>query len=190
MTQLPPDELAALPPVLPEGTLVCELGNKKNQTGLYRDWYLDRGLDYVSVDWNGEDGALPIDMRRIVEPDEIMNGMERGFDVVTNFGFTEHVGDDMLEQMDCWRNVHNLVGHGGYLCICMPIMPDWKGHGRWMPTPEWYIEFASSHDYSIEFSEIWDRKRRTCVMRLKKLSLMPWVGIRETGGVRILRSDQ
>jgi hypothetical protein len=189
MTELPPDELAALPDKIAPGTTVLELGNKKNVTGLYRDWYLDQGLDYVCVDWNGKDGALVRDMRDYWEPDEIMNGMERGFAVVTNFGFTEHVGVTYLEQLTCWRNVNNFVGVGGYLCICMPIMPDWKGHGTWMPTPQWYMEFARINGYVIEKNVIWDRVRRTCVMRLKKVEKLPWSVPVEVGDVKILRSD-
>jgi hypothetical protein len=164
MTQLPEDELAALPPHIDPGTLVLELGNKKNVTGLYRDWYLAQGLNYVCLDWNGEDGAVPLDMRYSIEPDEIENGMERGFDVVTNFGFTEHVED----QMACWRNVDNFVGEGGWLAICMPIMPHWKGHGLWMPTPEWYHVFADLNQYHIMFEAVWDRKRPTYVAGMVK----------------------
>jgi hypothetical protein len=142
---------------------VLELGNKRNSTGLYRDWYMDQGLDYVCLDWNGLDGAVPLDMQYSIEPDEIMNGMERGFDVVTNFGFTEHVED----QEACWRNVHGFVGVRGWLAICMPMMPDWKGHGLWMPTVDWYFKFAELNGYKIGL-RVWDRKRRTICARMQK----------------------
>ena len=163
MTQLPPDELWALPKQIMPGTTVLELGNKRNSTGLYRDWYHDQGLDYVCLDWNGLDGAVPLDMRYSIEPDEIMNGMERGFDVVTNFGFSEHVED----QMACWSNIHNFVGVGGHLAICMPMMPDWIGHGLWMPTLQWYDNFAMVNGYKYEM-KVWDRKRRTICARMQK----------------------
>lgn len=165
MTMLPPDELWALPEDIEIGTTVLELGNKKNSTGLYRDFYTEQGLGYVCLDWNGEDGAVPLDMRYSVEPDEVMNGMERGFKLVTNFGFSEHVDD----QWACWRNIHGLVGQFGYLAICMPIMPDWIGHGLWMPTPEWYSEFANLNGYQFERWMIWERKRRTYCALLRKV---------------------
>lgn len=167
MTQLPPDELAALPAKrnMSPGTLVLELGNKKNATGLYRDWYLDQGLEYVCLDWNGLDGAVELDMNYSLQPDEIQNGMERGFHVVTNFGFSEHVED----QHSCWRNIHGFVGQDGWLSICMPLMPAWKGHGIWMPTQEWYLEFARLNGYWIERWQIWDRLRPTFVACMKKV---------------------
>ena len=164
MTDLPPDELAALPTDLAPGTLVLELGNKKNVTGLYRDWYIDQGLEYVCLDWNGKDGAVSLDMRYSLEPDDVMNGMEAGFQLVTNFGFSEHVEN----QLACWRNIHHFVGNGGYLAICMPLMPRWKGHGLWMPTADWYLEFAQLNGYIIEHWKIWDRDRPTFVACMKK----------------------
>lgn len=170
MTELPPDELAALPEHIEIGTTVLELGNKKNVTGLYRNWYIEQGLNYECVDWNGEDGAYNYDMRipdgwRQIAMD--LNDGER-FQLVTNFGFTEHVGETYEEQIECWRNVHDLVAVDGVLAICMPLMPWWKGHGRWMPDPGWYDSFASLNDYSIEMMRVWDRVRPTCVARMIK----------------------
>lgn len=163
MTMLPEDELWALPLTIAPGTTVLELGNKKNSTGLYRDWYNEQGLDYVCVDWNGEDGAIPLDMRYSLTPDDICRAHPDGFDVVTNFGFTEHVDD----QLACWHNVHKFVAVGGTLSICMPMMPDWKGHGLWMPTVDWYFEFAKLNGYEIGL-RVWDRQRRTICARLRK----------------------
>lgn len=167
MTQLPEDELWTLPGkgMLTPGTTVLELGNKKNSTGLYRDWYTYQGLNYVCLDWNGEDGAIPLDMRYSIEPDEIENGMENGFALVTNFGFTEHVDD----QMTCWHNIHNFVGVGGWLSICMPTMPAWKGHGLWMPTEAWYEHFAALNGYEIIRSKMWDRVRPTYCALMRKM---------------------
>lgn len=166
MTQLPPDELAALPEHIAPGTLVLELGNKKNSTGLYRDWYMEQGLDYMCVDWNGEDGAIPVDMRG---PGMWTNiGAGSRFEIVTNFGFTEHVGETLEEQIECWRNVHELVEVGGALAICMPLMPYWKGHGRWMPTVEWYLEMADLNHYAVLFTRVWKRVRPTFVSTMVK----------------------
>lgn len=183
MTMLPPDELAALPPKgkIAIGTSVLELGNKKNRTGLYRDFYIEQGLDYRCLDWNGEDGAMPLDMRYSIEPDEIGGP----FQMVTNFGFSEHVDD----QMSCWRNIHGFVAQGGWLSICMPLMPDWKGHGLWMPEAKWYAEFARLNGYRFSFDRIWERKRRTYVACLQKVGAcdvfeMPVGMITASGGTK------
>lgn len=166
MTQLPPDELAALPLRWMRMTspTVLELGNKKNKTGLYRDWYERQGMKYICLDYNGEDGAIPLDMRYALTPEDIHPDYAAGFPLVTNFGFTEHVDG----QMACWSNVHDFVQPGGFLAICMPLMPEWKGHGLWMPTPDWYREFANLNGYHIEFQKVWDRVRPTFVCLMHK----------------------
>lgn len=170
MTQLPPDELAALPDDIEIGTPVLELGNKKNSTGLYRDWYMDNGLMYECVDWNGEDGAWKFDMREPGVWHIVLAALNEGrrFQLVTNFGFTEHVGETIEEQLECWNNVHNLVDVGGTLAICMPMMPDWKGHGQWMPNTRWYSDFAAENGYNMNL-QIWERKRRTIVATMVKV---------------------
>jgi hypothetical protein len=173
---LPPDEIAALPmKVLTSSDAInmLELGNKKNSTGLY-----------------GEDGAVPLDMRYPLEPQDVVKNVlvtiERGFDLVTNFGFSEHVDDQLLT---CWHNINSFVNVGGWLSICMPLMPWWKGHGLWMPTVEWYQRFAELNGYLIVYEKVWDRVRPTYVAKMQKtgdcnIFEMPVGMIEKTGGVK------
>ena len=190
MTQLPPDELAALPDDIAPGTFVLELGNKKNSTGLYRNWYMEQGLEYECIDWNGLDGAWKFDMR---QPGVWMDitlcfadTVEKArFPLITNFGFTEHVGETLEEQIECWRNIHSMLAVEGCLSICMPLMPYWKGHGRWMPTVEWYESFASMNEYEMEGMRIWDRVRPTFVARMIKKAHVEFLAPDE----EIVRSD-
>jgi hypothetical protein len=180
VAKLPADELAALGDEFLSCTpgIVCELGNKKNVTGLYRDWYTSRGWSYVCLDWNGLDGAIPWDFRKPIPPWDIAQ-IGGPFQWVTNFGFTEHVYD----QYECWRNVNALVAMGGLLCSCMPQLPYWKGHGIWQPEIDWYIAFAGLNGYEIEELVEWDRKRPTVVSRMRKVVEvdfeMPQGGIRD-----------
>jgi hypothetical protein len=174
MTALPLDELSALGGKFPQrtGEIICELGNKKNGGGLYRDWYKARGLGYVCIDWNGEDGAVKIDMTRPIKRQlELAPLTIHGkFPWVTNFGFTEHVGETLEEQHQCWANVDKLVAEGGRLAFCMPKMPEWKGHGKWHPTLEWYRQFAALNGYETEMLKVFDeRVRPTIIGRFKKL---------------------
>ena len=190
MTMLPPDELAALPmKVLRDNAIyMLELGNKKNSTGLYRDFYaaINPNIDYTCLDWNGEDGAVPLDMRySLCAADIDEKWKHRGFDLVTNFGFSEHVDDQMV----CWHNIHNFVNVGGWLSICMPLMPWWKGHGLWMPEVEWYREFAALNGYTIVYEKVWDRVRPTYVAKMQKMGTcdvfeMPVGKINASGGVK------
>ena len=164
---LPIDEQIALAG-LEAGQSVLELGNKKNSKGLYRTWYDQIGCDYTCLDWNGEDGALAMDMRYSITPEEIGGP----FDWVTNFGFTEHVTD----QEACWKNVHSFVKVGGRLAFCMPNPdqfdqnPNWEQHGFYQPTLEWFRQFADFNAYEIEHLAVYkERVRWTLVGRFLKL---------------------
>ena len=166
MVQIPADEMQVIGDV--RGLRVLELGNKQNRTGLYRDWYLAQGAtEYVSVDWNGKDGAIEHDMRK-----ELDLGLEP-FDVVTNLGFTEHV----TEQEGAWRNIHNAVMPGGVVCCCLPFpfkgyeraTPNWERHGYWQPTLEWMRGLAQANNYLVEILRVWDQRvRPTLVSRWYK----------------------
>ena len=121
---------------------VLELGNKTTKRGIpYRDWYIDQGCEYTSVDWNGRDGALKLDLQKPLNLGT--------FDLVTNFGTTEHVE----KQEPCWNNVHESVKVGGKFINHTPRPGHMINHGFWHPSLEWFEEFAGINDYKIEVLE-------------------------------------
>lgn len=118
---------------------VLELGNKTTKKNIpYRQWYTDQECEYTSVDWNGRDGALKLDLTKPINLGE--------FDLVTNFGTTEHVHD----QEACWKNVHESVKLGGKFVNHTPRPNTWDAHGFWHPSTEWFEEFAAKNGYEIE----------------------------------------
>lgn len=194
MTLVPEDEKRAIGALL-EGTKVLELGNKKNRTGIYRSWYISQGCHYISLDWNGQDGAVPLDMRLPITPRDILDKSnlemdhplrqtQHGFDLVTNLGFTEHV----TEQEPAWRNIHNLVRVGGVVSCCLPFPfpgyekanPNWEMHGYWQPTVKWMEMLANANNYMVHFISIWhNRVRPTLISRWYKAQDREFVWIDE-----------
>ena len=163
MTSLPETEVRALGAhERMESLRVMELGNKKNGTGLYRDWYESRGAKYFSTDINGLDGAIPWDIQ--LPPTEEIIATRPPFDIVTNFGFTEHVQDD---QAACWENIHDMVHPNyGQLSVVLPAPGSWQHHGvpsgypgRWYPQPAFFVEFADLNGYVID--DLWVRLKET-----------------------------
>ena len=127
---LPALEQAILDPLPPPG-LMLELGNKHNLSvkraggdGVYKNWFQALGWDHTSVDINGKDGALPLDLTQDQDLGQ--------FDLVTNFGTTEHIGDDIAQQGVAWRNIHRACA--GLFVSVTPLPGDWPTHGRWYPT--------------------------------------------------------
>jgi SAM-dependent methyltransferase len=113
---------------------VCELGCKGY--GRTKDSFTRRGWSHTSIDLNGLGGALPLDL---TDPIDI-KGIGGPFDVVTNFGTSEHVEG----QEACWRNIFRLCKAGGYIVCCVPW--NWPKHGKYYPSVEWYRQFGDLND--------------------------------------------
>lgn len=142
------------------GKRVLELGNKKNSAGLYRKWYNAAMVyDYRCVDWNGEDGALRVDMGRALDPDCDLIGTA---DIVTNFGFSEHV---FTNQEQCWRNIFAMASKMGcFLSVVLPYPGYWEHHGVYQPTPGWLQAIMVQNGFALHTATVNDNRRRwvTC----------------------------
>lgn len=166
MVNIPIDELEAMPLegeklILDQGSLVVELGNKKNGSGLYREFYESQGMRYVCLDWNGLDGAISFDFGKPI-PTEV-SAVTSDAALVTNFGFVEHVYTD---QVQAWKNVNQLCGNiGCYLAMVMPTPGYWEHHGVYQPTLDWYREWLVGNGFEIlTLRENSDRERYTYVI--------------------------
>lgn len=142
---------------------MLELGSK--QFGAYKRYFEEQGWRHTSVDLNGEGGALPLDLQR---PFNLGH-----FDVVTNFGTTEHVES----QEPVWRNIHDALEVGGYLLSTVPYPGDWVGHGRWYPPDGWYADFCELNGYEMELLDIvglFQERRRMIRLRARKAREQPF----------------
>jgi len=181
MVGLPEQEVRALGE-LPEGIRLLELGNKKNSGGLYRNWYIDKNVNYWCTDINGRDGAIPWDIREEI-PQELLDLAP--FDFITNFGFTEHVQTDHGQEM-AWKNIHLLLKLGGKLCCTLPQPGYRKDHGKargfpgiYYPHPEFFENYAELNSYIIE--DLWiSQNHLVCCRMIKKRDgdfIMPATGM-------------
>lgn len=104
-----------------------------------KPYFEERCRSHVSVDLNGNDGALPLDLAM---PIDIPGGP---FDVATDFGTSEHV--PCLWQ--CFENIHRHTRGGALLLHVNPLTGNWPGHGYWYRDEEFYIAFAKAAGYVI-----------------------------------------
>jgi hypothetical protein len=145
------------------GDSMLELGNKKNGAHIYKAFFESMGLRHVSVDINGEDGALRKDL---TQPLKLGT-----FDIVTNIGTTEHVA----EQAPCWRNVLEAMHVGSLLISTTPMPGDWSWHGDWYPDEEWYRELCDSNGLVIERLYLsGEAPRRMWFLRAVRVEQMPF----------------
>ena len=136
---IPAHEFPLVDPYVKSGVSVLEFGDKRNPSGIYRDWYLSRGASYVSVDINGRHGAHALDVR---QPFDLGT-----FDVVTNFGFSEHVS----VQRPYWENAYNALAVGGVFVGTTPQPGHWLMHGwsYWHPMKEFFPAWAQANGMEI-----------------------------------------
>ena len=114
-----------------------ELGNKKAKgQPPYRIYYKAINVEYTSIDLNGMDGAIKLDLRKPIDlPSR---------DMVANIGTAEHI----MDQEAVFRNIHNLshfrMVHWSRQAKLRPR------HGCWGYEKDFFIMLAKLNDYVIE----------------------------------------
>lgn len=162
-----PEEITPLPWSLLQPltgiTSMLELGNKRAPgVAPYKRAFERMGIRHVSVDLNGEDGALALDLRKPLNLGT--------FDMVTNFGTSEHVS----EQEPVWRNMLEACKD---VLISMTPEHGWENHGIWYPRVEFYHSLAKFNGFYIEQESHHTTKRGTlCCVRMRRTDeIQPFV---------------
>jgi hypothetical protein len=134
-------EWAILDPLV--GSSMLELGNKRKADFVFKTFFEGRGFRHVSVDINGLDGAIPLDLRQPLNLGT--------FDMVTNFGTSEHVSEkDYAGQVQCWRNIVEAMHVGSVLVSVTPMPGHHPRHGVWYPHKEFYRNLAALNGCEVE----------------------------------------
>lgn len=102
------------------------------------------GLSYLAFDIANGFRTSIFDLNCETLPDDL-----RGtFDLVLNFGTTEHV----INQMNSLQVIHDAVKVGGYIVHELPTV-GYVDHGYFCYTPRLFFDLASQNDYELaEFS--------------------------------------
>lgn len=108
------------------------------------------GICCNQIDYNGNDGALQYDVRN-----DITSLVSKKFQIITNVGFTEHVGEGDIvtnlfkNQYAVFKNIHDL-GHVGCIYFhCVPLSYFWYKHGVCDYSLEFFKELCTLNNYSI-----------------------------------------
>jgi len=102
-----------------------------NTSHIIKYFFEHLGIIHTSIDYNGLDGALKCDLR-----DDLYEILKSKFDIITNLGTTEHVGEDLtndddlyFNQYQCFKNLHNLGNIGCIYYHVLPLTKNWYKHG-------------------------------------------------------------
>lgn len=119
---------------------MIELGNQHFNDGrIAKEYYTNKGIDHVSIDINGLDGALPLDLTKEISV--------KPANIVTNHGTTEHIKD----QKACFDNIDKLCKKGGYMIHQVPMVGTWKHHANCFHryTLDSFLEISKEYGYTI-----------------------------------------
>jgi len=132
------------------GVVMCELGNQimkyKGDEGLFtyvkdklqrpavpmtgKEFFSELGFKHTSIDINGKDGAMKLDLREPI-PKELWEA----FQVVTNFGTTEHID----KQTPVFSNIYELLVKGGVVMHIVPAKDGkLKNHGQYQYVTDFF----------------------------------------------------
>lgn len=138
------------------GLNMCELGNQhirpnvKIKFKTAKEYFISLGIKHTSIDLNGYDGSLKLDLSK---PIDFQYSFARQFDIITNMGTTEHIGD----QYNCFRNIHNLCKVGGMFIHAVPLVGHWMDahhRGAYHYTLNFFKHLAHRYRYKILICEI------------------------------------
>ena len=108
-------------------------------------YYSKKACDYTCLDLNKENNALELDLATKLSLDK--------FDIVTDFGTSEHVGingkHDSKVFYNCWLNKHNACKIGELIISENPKTGNWPGHGFNYVTEDFYKQLAEANGYEI-----------------------------------------
>jgi SAM-dependent methyltransferase len=125
-------------PVPEATTIVGGVEPLSESAPLARQFWEWLGFRYDSIDINGSPNSIPLDLNYDVLPD----WARKKFDVVTNFGTTEHIAN----QLNAFKIIHDLTAPGGIMIHAVPAQ-GLVNHGLLKYNPKWFWMLARSNDY-------------------------------------------
>jgi hypothetical protein len=119
---------------------------------LAREFWMWLGLSYASIDIDGSPGSIPLDLNYDEVPTEFIGK----YDVVTNFGTTEHVAN----QLQSFKIVHDLATAGGLMLHVLPTSGG-LNHGLVSYNPKFFWMLGRSNGYKIAFMTMGQSERNS-----------------------------
>ena len=119
---------------------------------LAREFWTWLGFSYASIDIDGSPGSIPLDLNYDEVPTEFIGK----YDVVTNFGTTEHVAN----QLQSFKIVHDLATPGALMLHVLPTSGG-LNHGLVSYNPKFFWMLGRSNGYKIAFMTMGQSERNS-----------------------------
>jgi hypothetical protein len=103
------------------------------------------GFSYSSIDIDGSPGSIPLDLNY----DAVPLGALGKYPLVTNFGTTEHVAN----QLNAFKVIHDLAAPSGVMIHHLP-MQGMLNHGLVNYNPKFFWMLARSNGYRLVYMDV------------------------------------
>jgi hypothetical protein len=110
-----------------------------------REFWTWLGFDYASIDIDGSPGSIPLDLNYDSAPSHMVSR----YLLVTNFGTTEHVAN----QLNAFKIIHDLTACGGVMTHHLP-MQGMLNHGLVNYNPKFFWMLARSNGYRVVYMNV------------------------------------
>jgi hypothetical protein len=136
----------AAPLAVPNSTYIVhgEIEHLAAEAPPAREFWRWLGFDYAAVDIDGSPGSLPLDLNY----DDVPKNAVGKYDLVTNFGTTEHVAN----QLNAFKVIHDLTALGGVMWHHLPAQ-GMLNHGLVNYNPKFFWMLARSNGYKWLYSD-------------------------------------
>lgn len=132
-----------------ENSIMCEFGDQnlysvggETEGSFAKPMFLGKYKvsEHVSIDLNGEGGALPYDLNEMLPVD-----LKGKFGIVTNFGTLEHVKSLYYG----FLNMDRVCKEGGIMVHVLPLIDNWPMHGYHFFSEEFFNNLAKVCNYKL-----------------------------------------
>jgi hypothetical protein len=106
------------------------------------NFYRSLGFEYSCVDIDNDPDSLALDLNF----DTVPQALAGKFNLVTNFGTTEHV----VNQLNAFKVIHDLAAPGAIMLHELPAFGE-HNHGFFGYQPRFFERLARCNDYSVLF---------------------------------------
>jgi SAM-dependent methyltransferase len=134
------EQTLALPPPKPSHIVHGELMHLAHDALRARDFWLWLGFDYAAIDIDGSPGSIALDLNY----DRVPASAAEKYDLVTNFGTTEHVAN----QLNAFKIIHDLTKPGGIMLHQLPAQ-GMLNHGLINYNLKFFWMLARSNGYKF-----------------------------------------
>jgi hypothetical protein len=110
-----------------------------------RDFWMWLGFDYAAIDIDGSPNSIPLDLNY----DSAPSGTVGKYQLVTNFGTTEHVAN----QLNAFKIIHELTALSGLMIHHLP-MQGMLNHGLVNYNLKFFWMLARSNGYRVVYTNV------------------------------------